>query len=81
MLDIPKTDDRERLFQHEIDMLANNAGHMKTGFVAEMPMDCVRENFAVSVFGTLAMIKGIVRQVAARKSRDCHLYSLHVADT
>lgn len=67
-LDITNPQDRARAFAHEVDILVNNAGQMQAGPVAEMPMERVRENFEVNVFGTLAMIQGIVPQMAARGS-------------
>lgn len=67
-LDITNPQDRARAFTHEIDILVNNAGQMQAGPVAEMPMERVRENFEVNVFGTLAMIQGFVPQMAARRA-------------
>ncbi|MGE4328057.1 MAG: SDR family oxidoreductase [Pseudodonghicola sp.] len=67
-LDITNPQDRARAFTYEIDILVNNAGQMQAGPVAEMPMERVRENFEVNVFGTLAMIQGFVPQMAARRA-------------
>jgi len=67
-LDITNPQDRARAFTHEVDILVNNAGQMQAGPVAEMPMERVRENFEVNVFGTLAMIQGFVPQMAARRA-------------
>jgi len=63
LLDITNEADRRAAFRHEIDVLINNAGVMETGPVAEIPMELVRRNFEVNVFGTLAMTQGFAPQM------------------
>ncbi|RKQ84888.1 short-subunit dehydrogenase [Solirubrobacter pauli] len=64
------TDDRDRtnVFAREVDVLINNAGVMEAGPVAEIPMDRVRRNYEVNVFGTLAMCQGFAPQMVRRGS-------------
>jgi len=67
-LDISDDADRQAAFGHEVDVLINNAGVMESGPAAEIPMDRVRKNFEVNVFGTLAMVQGIAPQMVKRGS-------------
>lgn len=66
VLDITKETDRQYIFQKEIDVLINNAGVMETGPVADIPMENVRRNFEVNVFGTLEIAKGFLPQMVKR---------------
>lgn len=68
VLDITTEEDRNSVFDREIDVLVNNAGRMETGSAAEIPMDHVRRNFETNVFGTLAMIQGFTPQMVKRGS-------------
>ena len=68
ILDIADDGDRKAAFAHDVDVLINNAGIMESGPAAEIPMDRVRKNFEVNVFGTLAMIQGIAPQMVQRGS-------------
>jgi short-subunit dehydrogenase len=68
LLDITNEADRRAAFKHQIDVLINNAGVMETGPVAEIPMELVRRNFEVNVFGTLAMTQGFARQMVDRSA-------------
>ena len=68
VLDITDDDDRRSVFGREFDVLINNAGIMETGPVAEIPMENVRRNYETNVFGTLAMIQGVVPQMVRRGS-------------
>ena len=65
-LDITNEEDRRAAFKYEIDVLVNNAGVMETGPVAEIPMNNVRRNYEINVFGTLAMIQGFAPQMVKR---------------
>ncbi len=66
VLDITNDRQRKRAFELDVDVLINNAGIMESGPAAEIPMDVVRHNYEVNVFGTLAMIQGIVPQMVKR---------------
>jgi len=67
-LDITAEEDRKAAAAYEIDVLINNAGVMESGPAAEIPMERVRKNFEVNVFGTLAMVQGIAPQMVKRGS-------------
>ena len=43
-----------------IDALVNNAGHAQYGAVEEVPPEAWREQFAVNVFGAVAMIRAVL---------------------
>ena len=68
VLDITNPRQRAVAFKKDIDILINNAGIMESGPVAEIPMEYVRRNFEVNVFGTLAMIQGVVPQMIRKGS-------------
>ena len=68
VLDITNESDRQFAFQHEIDVLVNNAAVMESGPVAEIPFEYVRRNYETNVFGPLAMIQGFAPQMVKRGS-------------
>ena len=68
VVDITSESDRQFAFNYEIDVLMNNAGIMEAGPVADIPMENVRRNFEVNVFGSLAMAKGFLPQMVKRGS-------------
>ncbi|GGO02885.1 putative oxidoreductase YusZ [Saccharibacillus kuerlensis] len=55
-----------------IDILVNNAGSAMGGFIGEVPMDGWREQFAVNVFGMIAMT-GAVLPYMREARRGCIL--------
>ncbi len=55
--DITLEADRKKLENLEIDVLINNAGIGRSGPVSYVPMNEIKNNFEVNVFGTLAMIQ------------------------
>jgi len=65
-LDITNENDRNKILNYEIDVLINNAGTGESGGLAEIPMDKVRDNFEVNVFGTLALTQLALRDMMAR---------------
>jgi NAD(P)-dependent dehydrogenase (short-subunit alcohol dehydrogenase family) len=51
-----------------IDVLINNAGYGHEGVLEESPLDAMRRQFDVNVFGTVAMIKAVLPSMRARRS-------------
>ena len=68
VVDITKEEDRRLAFAYDVDVLINNAGTMQTGPAGEIPMDRVRENYEVNVFGTLAFTQGFLPKMAEKRS-------------
>ncbi len=67
-LDITDTDDCMRAEHWDVDVLINNAGIAESGPLAEIPLEYVRKNFEVNVFGTLALTQRIVKGMLKRSS-------------
>jgi NAD(P)-dependent dehydrogenase (short-subunit alcohol dehydrogenase family) len=51
----------------DFDVLVNNAGIGEGGPIAEIPLDIVRRNFEVNVFGPLALTQSVVKKWVAGK--------------
>ena len=51
-----------------IDVLVNNAGYGHEGTVEESPLDDLRRQFEVNVFGAVAMIKAVLPQMRERRA-------------
>ncbi len=51
-----------------IDILVNNAGMAMGGFVGEIPMEAWREQFAVNVFGMIAMTGAVLPHMREARS-------------
>jgi NAD(P)-dependent dehydrogenase (short-subunit alcohol dehydrogenase family) len=51
-----------------IDVLINNAGYGHEGTLEESPLDDLRRQFDVNVFGAVAMIKAVLPQMRERRS-------------
>lgn len=54
-------------FDH-IDVLVNNAGYGHEGVMEESPLDAMRHQFEVNVFGTVALIKAVLPSMRQRRS-------------
>jgi len=54
-LDITLSEDHQKITAYDLDVLINNAGIGETGSIADIPMERVRKNFEVNVFGTIAV--------------------------
>ena len=50
-----------------IDVLVNNAGYGHEGTLEESPMEELRDQFAVNVFGAVAMIKAVLPYMRQRR--------------
>ncbi|MQA90155.1 MAG: SDR family NAD(P)-dependent oxidoreductase [Gemmatimonas sp.] len=50
-----------------MDVLFNNAGVGEAGPVSEIPIDLVRRNYEVNVFGSLALTQGFIRRWVEQK--------------
>ncbi len=55
--DITSESDRSKLSNLPIDVLINNAGVGEAGPISLVPLEKVRHNFEVNVFGTIALIQ------------------------
>jgi NAD(P)-dependent dehydrogenase (short-subunit alcohol dehydrogenase family) len=51
-----------------IDVLVNNAGYGHEGTLEESPLDDLRHQFDVNVFGAVAMIKAVLPQMRERRT-------------
>lgn len=51
-----------------IDVLVNNAGYGHEGTLEESPLDQLRRQFDVNVFGAVAMIKAVLPQMRRRRT-------------
>jgi NAD(P)-dependent dehydrogenase (short-subunit alcohol dehydrogenase family) len=51
-----------------IDVLVNNAGYGHEGTIEESPLDDMRRQFDVNVFGAVAMIKAVLPAMRARRT-------------
>ena len=51
----------------EIDVLVNNAGYGQEGILEESPLDAMRRQFEVNVFGAVAMVKAVLPYMRRRR--------------
>src|ERR1700679_4305945 len=68
-LDVLDPYDVKHALNWDFDVLVNNAGIGEGGPIAEIPLDIVRHNFEVNVFGPLALTQAVVRRWVASKRR------------
>lgn len=62
------TNDVQRVYDWDIDVLINNAGLGETGPLADVPLERLRRLFEVNVFGTLNVTQAVLRAMVARAS-------------
>jgi short-subunit dehydrogenase len=55
--------DRDKAWEHDIDILLNIAGICEAGPLAEQPMDLIRTMFDVNVFYNLELTQGFIPQM------------------
>src|ERR1700733_145942 len=68
-LDVLDDYDVKHCLNWDFDVLVNNAGIGEGGPIAEIPLDIVRHNFEVNVFGPLALTQAVVRKWVGSKRR------------
>jgi short-subunit dehydrogenase len=66
-LDLLSEVDREKAWEHDIDILLNIAGICEAGPLAEQPIDLIRAMFDVNVFYNLGLTQGFIRQMVEKK--------------
>lgn len=55
VVDVTVAKDRQKILEHDIDVLINNAGMGETGSLAEIDIEKVRNNFEVNLFSALEL--------------------------
>jgi NAD(P)-dependent dehydrogenase (short-subunit alcohol dehydrogenase family) len=68
-LDVLDPFDVKHALSWEFDVLVNNAGIGEGGPIAEIPLDIVRHNFEVNVFGPLSLTQAVVKKWVGAKTR------------
>ncbi len=66
-LDITSSEDVERLAQHDIDVLINNAATGESGPISEVPLDRFERVLNNNLVGTLRLTQRIVKNFIAKK--------------
>lgn len=67
-LDVTVPEDRQKIMDYDIDILLNNAGVGESGSLAEIPLDKIRHNFEVNVFGSIALTQLALQKMIPRDS-------------
>jgi len=67
-LDVTVPEDREKIVDHDIDVLINNAGIGESGSLAEIDVDRIRNNFEVNVFGPLELTQLALKNMMKKDS-------------
>ena len=65
-LDVTVPEDRAKIAEYDLDVLVNNAGAGESGSLAEVPLDKVRNDFEVNVFGSLALSQIALKKMMGR---------------
>jgi len=68
-LDITQIKDCERAWTWDIDILINNAGISEGGAVVDIPMEHIRRQFEVNVFGQIQLSQGFLRKWVKQKKK------------
>ncbi|MBB5645057.1 SDR family oxidoreductase [Pedobacter cryoconitis] len=66
-LDVTNSDDHIKAWKWDIDVLLNNAGISEGGSAVDIPLDKVRRQFEVNVFGPLALTQGFAKKFIENK--------------
>ncbi|MBT6691092.1 SDR family NAD(P)-dependent oxidoreductase [Candidatus Parcubacteria bacterium] len=65
-LDITQDADRQKIANYDIDVLLNNAGTGESGSLAEIPLEKIRHDFEVNVFGSIALAQLALKKMMAK---------------
>jgi len=65
-LDVTLPEDREKILNHTIDVLINNAAIGESGSLAEVPLSLIRKSFEVNVFAPIALTQLVLPQMIKR---------------
>ena len=60
--------DRDRILEHDIDVLVNNAAIGESGPLVEVPVDRLRKNFETNVFSTIELSQRFAGKMVQRGS-------------
>lgn len=66
-LDVTNSDDHIKAWKWDIDVLLNNAGISEGGSAVDIPLEKVRRQFEVNVFGPLALTQGFAKKFIQNK--------------
>lgn len=66
-LDVTNSDDHVKAWKWDIDVLLNNAGISEGGSAVDIPLERVRRQFEVNVFGPLALTQGFAKKFIKNK--------------
>ena len=67
-LDVTKEEDRKKILDYDVDVLINNAGDGESGALAEIPVDKIRSNFEINVFGPMELAQLALKKMMKRDS-------------
>ena len=67
-LDVTLEEDREKVYQYDLDVLINNAAIGESGSLAEVPLQRVRNAFEVNLFSPLALTQIVLKKMMKKDS-------------
>lgn len=67
-VDVTKEGDRRRAMSWDVDVLVNGAGIIEGGAIVDIPVESIRRQFEVNVFGPVLLTQGIARKMIVRRS-------------
>jgi short-subunit dehydrogenase len=67
-LDITNSEDVEKVSSYDLDVLVNNAGDGESGSLSEIPIEKIKSNFEINVFGTLNLTQKVLKNMIKKDS-------------